>query len=38
MKENKTEKLERLQAQRTKANKSRKDYWNKKIDEHFGLK
>ena len=28
--------LERLQALRAKANKNRKAYWTKKIDEHFG--
>ena len=30
--------LDRLQKQRTKANKTRKPYWQGKIDEHFGLK
>ena len=28
--------LERLQALRSKANKDRKEYWQKKVDEHFG--
>ena len=40
MKENKKEQMKelvRLQNQRTKANKSKKGYWNKKIDKHFGL-
>ena len=27
--------LEKLQALRAKANKDRKPYWNKKIDDHF---
>lgn len=31
-------KLEHLQKQRKKANKQRKSYWQKRIDEHFGLK
>ena len=30
--------LQKLQAQRTKANKKRKAYWQKKVDNHFGLK
>jgi hypothetical protein len=29
--------LEHLQKQRTKANKKRKAYWQKRIDTHFGL-
>jgi hypothetical protein len=28
-------KLEKLQALRSKANKSRKAYWNEKINDHF---
>ena len=27
-----------LQAQRGKANKKRKEYWQKRVDNHFGLK
>lgn len=30
--------LKKLQNLRKKANKDRKDYWSKRIDEHFGLK
>ena len=30
--------LEHLQKQRTKAGYARKPYWQKRIDEHFGLK
>jgi hypothetical protein len=30
--------LEHLQKQRKKASYARKPYWQKRIDEHFGLK
>ena len=32
-----SETLKHLQAQRAKANKAKKAYWQKKIDQHFGL-
>ena len=30
--------LKKLQNLRKKANKDRKVYWNKRIDDHFGIK